>query len=92
MRTLPRLNLTFTEEEVWRRFEAWLNLLGKKERFSSDDMREMGLIKLLPDPKHQVGAIFHAKQSLGIIKEIDRAQSRIPSNHKREIRVYKLAR
>ena len=82
--------LTFTEQDVWRRFEAWLNL-HRKTRFSSDDLREYGLHKLLRDPSHQVGAIFAMKVREGEIVEIEREPSRIPSNHKRKISVYEFA-
>ena len=85
------LTLTFTEEEVWRKFEAWLNIYGKT-KFSSDDMREFGLHKLLRDPVHQVGSIFQTKLMEGKIREVEKTQSRIPSNHKRLIRNYEFTK
>ena len=83
------MSLTFTEEEVWRRFEAWLNLYGK-ETFSSDTLREFGLDKLLRDPAHEIGAIFQTKLVEGKIRVVGRTRSVIPTNHGREIRLYKL--
>jgi len=41
--------LTFTEEELWKRFQAWLQIEGKQQ-FSSDDFRRYGL--------HGMHAIF----------------------------------
>ena len=82
--------LTFTEEEVWKRFEAWLNLHQKKT-FSSDYLRNYGLHTLLRDPAHEVGAIFQTKILQGVIVEVGRTRSQIPSNHGREIRLYKFA-
>lgn len=84
----PKMShLTFKEEELWKRFQAWLNLENKKV-FSSDDFRRYGLHSLMRDPKHDLGALFAKKVRNREITQVSWIPSTIPSNHGRMIRLY----
>jgi len=79
--------LTFREEELWRAFQAYLNL-NKKESFTVDDLltyfTEERLRQVFKDPIHEKGAFFSKLLRLGEIEEVGETYGR----YNRRIRLY----
>lgn len=60
----------------------------KGERISSDDFRNMSLDKDI-DHEHGIGGFFASLMKQDLIREVGRTRSKLPSNHGREIRVFR---
>jgi hypothetical protein len=82
--------LTVRETDLWRRFEAWLNIEAKKQ-FSSDDLRRIfgkHLQEFFRDSQHGIGGFFAIAVKLRMIREVGWIRSTVPTNHGRKIRLY----
>jgi hypothetical protein len=61
-----------------------------KDKFTSDDFRLLGLDRFLLHPDKDVGILFWKMKENKIIEDTgERTASIIPSNHGREIKVYR---
>ena len=79
--------LSFREEELWRAFQAYLNL-NKKESFTVDDLlsyfSEERLRQVFKDPIHDKGAFFSKLLRLGEVHIVGEIYGR----YNRRIRLY----
>ena len=66
-----------------------LTAIDNNEAFSSDDFRFFGLDRYLLDRQHGIGTFFAKLVKNEYVEEVGRKRSIIPTNHFREIRVYK---
>jgi hypothetical protein len=95
------LSLTSKDLTLARSFYAWLQTDGLTE-FTSDDFRRYGLDKRLVEHmtwlteeerekklRYLIGAQFSRWFVAELMRKVGWKRSVIPSNHKREIRVYR---
>ena len=79
--------LSFREEELWRAFQAYLNL-NKKNSFTVDDLldyfSEERLRQVFKDPIHDKGAFFSKLLKLGEVQVVGETYGR----YNRRIRLY----
>lgn len=74
-------DLTWNEDALaWLEAYAWSGL-----EFTADDLRRS--VRAAPTP-NQVGGVFRAARSLGIIKPVDFTESTTPSRNRAVIRVW----
>ena len=79
--------LTHTDQDLIKSFHTLTNA-DKLQHFSSDDFRRYRLDRYLVNKQHGIGIFFMKLLKNGIIREVGRKRSLLPSNHLREIRVY----
>jgi hypothetical protein len=82
--------LNQNERAILHTLFCHLAVEGQTE-FTSDDLRELGLDKMLyGDPSKAIGLLFAKAKHFKLIVDTDkRVPSKIESNHQREIKVYR---
>lgn len=67
----------------------FMMLLGDKEYFSADDLRELGLLERFTDPAHQTGTYFAKLKANKVAEPIGEIPSEHLSNNQRKVDLFR---